>query len=600
MKYLTVPGLLLTSIVIILLLWSDRSNWTDTGRFYQLITNNRATSQIFVQVISQCLGAVHVHVLCTLINFATRLRLTKRPTALDQLKFRSALCGVRLDWSLPLRSLLPLMIFAAMVLLPGALWAGALTPVVTSTYLVSRPSPAHSKWPDLSVPRYSSASERYWQNITWLRPQPSIRNEKGVFTYSPNYDLQGRILNLAASASSRDNSTRKHDKIDDSQISYMGRSFGVGSSVGLVDGLLNSSSTLSYNNTETGYRAKVECIMNSTSLWNLRTVETAEDLTYPNIYSASGTHASGAFDNYVACGLRGSGDIVVLAGQAYKRQNLFSIAAGKNYDYLNGMQCNVTFSPTNFSVNVNLTQRTIAVTPLPPHMPVKDINPDGGLINITMRMLTSFSQQNACNLYTSIIGSTFQSNIKNLNASRKATPNASRINNTAINLQGVEDSLNSMLDNVLLAYSSAQLMVAHDYYQVPTTALVLSVRVGEPKYIYSISTINFLVVLLFLLEAIRTKGWNGLKKFDFMDIKSVVIGTSMGGTAIANAVRRAYAPDHGRWDGSAADSVAGKMAVRVDDHDENLALVFDGKKQVWSSGKYEALGQAEDISRASL
>ncbi len=599
MKYLSVPGLLLTSVVVTLLLWSDRSGWTDTGQFYQLITGNRATSQIFVQILSHCLGALHVHILCTLINFATRLRLAERPAALDLLKFWSALCGVRLDLSLPLRSLAPLTVFIVMVLLPGALWAGALTPVVTSTSFTSHPSPAFPRCPYLSVPQYSNASDIYWRNITWLHPLQSLRKEKGIFTYSPNYDLQGRILNLAASATSRDNTTQKHAKLDDTQFSYEGRSFGVGSSVGLVDGLLNNLTTLSYNYTEIGYRAQVGCITNSTLDWALSEVKTSQDGTYPNMYMASGTHANGAYDDYAACGFGSSGRIVALAGQAYKGQNLFGIAAGQDYGALNGTQCNVTYTPTNFSVSVNLTQKMITVTPLPLQTRVPDINPGGALIAIAMRMLTSFSQQNACNLYTSVIGNTFQSNINNVHASRNATPSASsRTANRAMTLQGIEDSLTSMLDNVLLAYSSAQLMIANDTSQVPTTALIMSIRVGEPIYIYAIAAINFLLVLVFLAEAARTRGWKGLKKFDYMDVKSVVVGTSMGGTLIANAAaRRACASDQAPWDGSAADSVAGNVAVRFDHRDDALALVYDGKKDVGSSksGRYEVLALAEDV-----
>lgn len=601
MKYLSVPGLFLTSVVVTLLLWSNRSGWTDTGQFYQLITGNRATSQIFVQILSHCLGALHVHILCALINFATRLRLAEGPAALDVLKLWSALCGVRLDLSLPLRFLVPLAAFIIGVLLPGALWAGALTPVVTATSFTSHPAPASSGCSYLSIPQYSNASHKYWTNIPWLSHWDSLRNAQGMFTYSPNYELQGRILNLAASATSRDNTTQKHAKIDNTQFSYEGRSFGVGSSVGLVDVLLNNSSTLSYNYTEIGYRAQVGCFKNSTLNWTLSGVKTSQDITYPNMYIASGTHANGASDFYAACGIRSSDEIVALAGQAYKGQNLFSIASGRRYSAFNGTQCNVTFSPTNFSVSVNLTQRMITVTPLPLQLQVPDINPGGKLIAITMRMLTSFSQLNACNLYTSVIGNTFESNINNVYASQYTTPNTSKPYDRATTFRGIEDSLTSMLDNVLLAYSSAQLMIANDTYQVPITTLITSIRVGEPIYIYAIAAINFLLVLVFLVEAARTKGWRGLKKFDYMDVKSVVVGTSMGGTAIANAAaRRACASDQARQDGSAADYVAGNVAVRLDHRDDALALVYDGGDEVGSgkSGRNEVLALAEDVDGA--
>ena len=263
-KFLPVPGLILTTVVTSLVLWSDRSNWSNAGWFYQLVTENRATVQIFVQIVSQLLGAIHVYTVCTLINLATRLRLVGKSTELDLLKFWNAVCGLRIDWSLPYRLLVPVGVFSIMGLLPSAIWAGALTPVITSTFLTSSGSPFYSPTPGLDVPQYSIASSEYRQNWTWVSPQPVVCNDKGIFTYSPNYYLQGLVLNAASTATNRtssqnttsNNLVKGQRKFDNSGYSYIGRSFGVGSSVGLVDYSVNRLDTLAYNYTEIGYRTQ--------------------------------------------------------------------------------------------------------------------------------------------------------------------------------------------------------------------------------------------------------------------------------------------------------------------------------------------------------
>lgn len=136
-KLLLIPCLGLMSTVTILLLWSDRNRWAETGRIYQLVISNRATVQIVIQVLASCFGAVHVYVLCVLVNFSTRLRIAEKPYKLDRLKFCAAICTKSLDWSMPVRFLVPVIIFQLLFIIPAAIWAGALTPVTTSTVIPS-------------------------------------------------------------------------------------------------------------------------------------------------------------------------------------------------------------------------------------------------------------------------------------------------------------------------------------------------------------------------------------------------------------------------------------------------------------------------------
>lgn len=397
-------------------------------------------------------------------------------------------------------------------------------------------------------------------------------------------------IGLVAKNTTLNNLVKGQRKFDNFGYSYIGRSFGVGSSVGLVDYSINRLDTLAYNYTEIGYRTQVDCLLNSTSEWKLFEMGVTTDMTYPNVYQASG-RVNGQYEHYAACGLGNSDLIVALIGSSLNGSNVFAITVGKHYGSLDGIQCSVTFTPTKFSISVNVSQGTLLVLPLVSQTPVVDIEPSGKIVANAMRIPTSISQQNACNLYRSVIGDTFRSNIQNVAAAWNTSKNPLRFNSSAINLQGVEDSLTSMVDNTLLAFSSAQLMLANDTYVSPASASVNSIRIGESVYVYIITAINFLVILLYILEVSRTKGWRGLERFDYMDLKDVILATSTGGTTLANTARQANTHRQTRWGRSAEDCFQGKLTVRLRHQSQNLALVYD-ERQAIQSGKKTKYGDA--------
>lgn len=562
--------LLSTSVATILLLASNRAPWTNSGHFYNFVTSERATVQIIVQILSQSFGALHIYALCSLINFGTRLRLARIPHTLDQLQFWSAISLQRLDWALPFGLVMILILFNAVILIPGAIWAGALTPVVMST-----PS---SSTPLLEVPQYGPASKHIWGKLTWLTPEPSLHNSQGIFSYSPNYDLVGLILTQAASASNIGNATQPVRKLDNTRYSYVGRSYGVGSSVGLVDESFAQNTTQEYRYTENGYLTQVQCILNSTSGWAISDAENDPPSGLPNLYMVAGTLANGNQEHYAACGFGHPDSIVALVGSAGQDRNVFAIAAGNSYAALDKIQCTVDFIPAEFSVSVNRTERLITTELLANGSDVRDIDPTGQIKAITMRMPTSFSQQHACDLYTSLLGNTFTQNIQAL--ANDTTSNGTNANTTEQTLRGVQDSLTSMLDNSLLAFSSAQLMIPHDVYFVPVMLSSSAVRIGQSGYIYAVAAVNFAIVLLSLLELIRTRFWKGLSRFDFTNVKSLVVGAAKGGTVIAEEAEKIR--DHHdtgpRPDGS-EDRALGRIRVRLDSFGADWRLVGVGRKE---------------------
>ena len=429
---------------------------------------------------------------------------------------------------------------------------------------------------------------------------PSKRNASGVFSYSPNYDFIGLILNQAASSN---NVTEAHKKLDNSRYSYMGRSYGVGSSVGLADQHheLSKNTTPGYNYRENGYLTGVSCIVNNTSNWKLynRSPQTGKS-TYPNMYLATGTLANGHGEGYAACGLGSSENITVLGGSSYNNSNGFSIAAGSMYSALDKVQCTVDFVSTTFLISVNRTELLIAVNPLENstlETQPENMEPTGNLINITMRMPTSFSQQHACDLYTSLIGNTFSQNIQSANPDFLPNMSTSDPQVAAQVLRGVESSLASMLDNSLLAFSSAQLMYAGDTHSVPTFVSVDAVRIGKTIYIAIAAVINFTIVLLCLFEAIRTKGWEGLSRFDYTNIKSVAVGASKGGAKVAEEASKLQ---ERKENGTADEVEIGRIKVQLEGEGEDVKLVGtggvlgEGKGTRWLRRRYKAgIGDTE-------
>jgi hypothetical protein len=86
--------------------------------------------QIVVQVLAHIL-ALQIYSIRTSFNFAMRLYLPRRPTRLNKLGFYTALGLGQIDFSLPsVLYLLGTGLFLSLCFVPGALWAGALTPII--------------------------------------------------------------------------------------------------------------------------------------------------------------------------------------------------------------------------------------------------------------------------------------------------------------------------------------------------------------------------------------------------------------------------------------------------------------------------------------
>ncbi|KAF8188896.1 hypothetical protein K438DRAFT_1972079 [Mycena galopus ATCC 62051] len=457
-KLRPIPGLVVSTVATVLLVVQTKR---DNTALYTFVTENRTAVQVGIQIIAHALGFIEIFILTSIVNFSTRLRLSRGSVSLAELRLWQSISSIRMAWSMPLLHLTILVPYIVFHLLPSALWAGAITPIASSTVIygsiqvpVFGPDPNNEFWNHTNTGKLT--------DFEW----PVTRNSKGVFSYTPAALLQGVILNAAVTATSGSGPhMHTHPKNDNSRLTYVGRSFGVGSSAGLEDGYFNVlsqvngsalntvSSVLGYSYQELGYSTNVQCIRNTSSGWDITPYSIAADGTFPNDYLAVGPLPNSQFnastmtfspEYYATLGLRNDSQIVALVGLSHAPSNIFAIATGNgSYDVLDKVQCEVHFTPFTFDVFVNMT--SLAITVIPLVNSTIDMDPTssqfgaqlGVIPQIIMRQVTFLSMMNT-NLYTSVLGTVFMSSIANVAAARNTSTN-----DTATIMEAISTSLES-------------------------------------------------------------------------------------------------------------------------------------------------------------
>ena len=109
------------------------------------------------------------------------------------------------------------------------------------------------------------------------------------------------------------------------------------------------------------------------------------------------------------------------------------------------------------------------------------------------------------------------------------------------------------MDDILLGLSSSQIVIANSTKPTPAKAQIDAVRLGQASSIYAIATVNLLLIALSAYEIIRTHGWQNLLVFDYRYIKSVIIATSLRGSAIAKYSNTKHERAGFEWIGDPAD-----------------------------------------------
>ena len=517
-------SLVITTTISVSLVVSNEAQWSVSGDSYVTLNKYRTSVQIAVQVISASFGFLQQSVICQLFNYASRLRLRKTPPTLNAVYAWNSISAARIAWGLRIKLLLPTLIFALAMLVPSALWAGAITPTLVVTQGPTLGS--------LPVPQFqNSAMIKEWPSEI-DRSGPILRSTKGLFSFSPGTKMLGSLMASAASATTVDGGIRQHSKFDNTRYTYNGRSYGVGASVGLVDGNITESLlALSYVYQENGLRADVECIYNSSTDF---VIAGESD---PNIYPVAGflPDSSGGreYSEYYGHG----SDAIVAIGVGETEastERILGIAAGSSYAALNATQCTVNFTPKIFNVSVDVRDRSINVTEVSNGV---DFAASRNLTHALIRQFELIANDQT-SLYVSVVGDSFNSSIASYNSSL-ASIGSTAPSEASATLAGLTNSVTAMVDDLLVAYSSAQLMIMNDTSLVPATVEYYAFRYGSKLYIYLTFAINTAILVFLAEEALRTRLWTDLQYFDYMDPRSLIIAGSMGGSAVARAAKKA-------------------------------------------------------------
>jgi hypothetical protein len=517
-RYNTFYGLAITTALSTVLLLAELREWRVTGNMFILANKFPGSVALIVQLLAAFFGLLHVAVIHKLINYALRLRLNKVSVSLDVLRTWVDLTYPRVNWDLPLRFFFPVLCMVFLSLVPAALWAGSMTPSVSRTMGSGM----------LLIPSYDDVSKIIEYPMMIGSSGPSLRTRKGFFTYSVGQQQSGQLMGSAASASSIGGEPHVHRKLDNTQFSYRGRSYGVGASVGLMDqGILSNTQLAGYRFQEEGYVTNVTCIYNSSSNFVL------SGPVNEWIYAASGNLPDSVdgseYSNYIGH----DGKAIVAMGVAFSDKSprrYLAIAAGEAYGFLNNTQCEFEFMPMLFNITVDIGNLNITVKPV---APIMDFNPQRNITRTVVRQFELMSND-MTNLYVSLLGEAFNSSIAAYKMSR-ASASRDPFTEEEATLAGLTNSITAMADDMLVAYASAQLMVGRMFTQQPARTFVYALQFGQPTYIYAIFTLNLIIILAVLAEATRTYGWASLGRFNYLDPRDLIIAASRGGAEIAQA-----------------------------------------------------------------
>lgn len=581
-RYAHVPGLAITTIISIVLVGLEWNNVSSTGRVYEIVVRDRTGVQIFIQVVAYLLGLTQVALLMTCLSNASRLYLERHSITLDQLQFWNSMLNRRIDWNLPMSLLGMSAVFIAVTFGPAAIWVGAITPIETTAL--------HHTTVSTSV--YSSDPLGEFWNYTYGVTDNNVTyNDFGSFTYSPITHRSGQLLNTAAAAVATNSTTNKHSKNDLTQYTYLNRSYGVGAAAGLTILPGIDKHVQSYNYTEIGYKASVNCIKNSSTLWGWYLINDNDGTAYPNVYLANGTLPGGALDYYAQVSFEKTRYLTSISAHMNRDAGVIVMAGGENYQQLNQTQCSIDFVPTEFMVAVDVRQKFINVTTLRNGTNVRDMDPTtnheffqywgcgtkskddcwyynntgrrgNGLIAAQASQGLKIITQINTSLYTSVVGDAFYASINNTLLAQKHGL-VDPMTETDAQLYAISRSFESLLDDYLADISSAQIMIANDTQEVPATAIVGAVKFGQKTWIYAALIINFFMVWVFVFEFFRTNRWRQLLRFDYRDIKSLIIASSLRGAQNAQHVNAEYMKGAGEWAADASDRTAGALKVRL-------------------------------------
>ncbi|KAF2722558.1 hypothetical protein K431DRAFT_221544 [Polychaeton citri CBS 116435] len=567
-KLQIVAALAIPTLISTVNLGLTASSWHSTGSIYNAAIYHRSSIQFCVQILSSILGALQLYVVSSVIRFRANIHLQHNETTLDRLKLLSALWSARFDSDLPRSSAVLLCLFLAAVQIPAAIWASSISPVLTTAEANVA----------IATPHFDASSSLADLWSQGCRPGSACGNQTqigqssaGTITYLPWKSLTGLAIDVIAQASSRTTSAPNRTKLDRTGFTYRGRSYGVGSTLGLLPlfcregddcdlgvNVVNLKTSTFFEN---GYDTNVNCMFNASSELNLVQQGNVDvpGAGSVDVWQATGSLPNGNWDSFPTWGK--STECVMAANDAEGRYLYGFITAGDGYyTRLNTIQCEVNFLPARFQVDVDFLEKSINVTKTASDNSTSsplDIDPSGKLrSNIFMQL--SYMSVTLTTLYTSLFANAFHNNIVNVIArdgnSVTEDPSSSIPGTNDEILAGIQESIEASLDAFAGAFGAAQSMLAQEITPADTKVEFSVAKFGETSYVYGSFLFNAVLILLVTVELVLTRFWRRALKFNIFDVKSAIM-------AVASAHDEGLAEEAKSWNGDGSDLEVGKIRL---------------------------------------
>ncbi|KAF2185336.1 hypothetical protein K469DRAFT_779328 [Zopfia rhizophila CBS 207.26] len=362
----------------------------------------------------------------------------------------------------------------------------------------------------------------------------------GLFTFNPSISsIRGTFLGLASTASNTTGPESLRPKFDQTGYHHFNRSFGVGAAAGPIS-IPDTINPSWYSFPEVGFLSKASCMYNDSSAFGIRYLA-QNDITYNLRFQANGTLANGMnvireFNQITPQ----RHDIFIWSVAYAERKTYISLAVDPTlptdpYDFkrFDKVQCEINYEPRNFSVKVNATAKTmLASTSNDAAVPWPDYGDAvlSGLDNPFRHYPADESMY-----FGSQLGHSIVVNINQLRLIRNESDSTEDKNNATM-FQGLEEYFESLYDNGIGMLSATRLIGANKTTPVVAAVGLPAIKYGEPIYICTVLAINIIVLIAFVVEAVRTRGWAHMASLELSDVASVVLTASNGGTALAEKV----------------------------------------------------------------
>jgi len=432
----------------------------------------------------------------------------------------------------------------------------------------------------MDVAHFDQDSAIYWGGIDEVYCNLTT-NVLGTFSNCPGLRTPNGLLATISTASTPTGAIRNYTKNDNTQFAYIGRSYGMGSSVGLVPlQPIEESPPLveRYTYTEHGYNSSVKCIYNSSSKWTHYMIQQGKDPNgIPGIFYAIGylpnsnLSVDPPFYSIISWGDKGL-DVVAYQSDDNMGRFLYAFTAGQNYPSLEKMQCEVFFMPCEYNVVVSLPGN-ITVTPAAQcgGTDVMDVDPTRLLRRKIVGEL-SWLPRVSTSLYRSLVGDAFVSNIQNFNISHHGDPNATT-------LLAVGMSLKTAIDDTFAAISSYQ-VITNSTTPVIVNTTIKVLYFGDAWAIYAVLALSVFLLFTTAEEAVRTRFWAELPLFDFVDIKTCIVGAALGSSTLIKSIVANLGSDLWLGDGAEPRLDDIKVTLKFDATGMSLAAEANGNSGV--------------------